>query len=167
MSRVHRSAVSGRFVPAEVAAADPDRHVAQTVHHAPAVDLRVERMAPHMVKLHLGTPDKPRVVHWMSAPDWGDPHDHAQFGFWSSVLAGSYVEERYRRDGSFERIHRRQGDRFYVEPDAIHRIVDLPDGECWTVIEPDPHTGCASSFYRWQDGQMLTRFWHEADWRPA
>lgn len=163
MSKRNRSAATGRFVSPEDAAADPERHVAEAVDHRPPVDLRVERMNGGMVKLHLGTPDKPRVVHWFTHPDHGDPHDHAQFGFWSTILEGSYVEERYRTDGSFERIHRRKGDRFYVDPDAIHRIVGLPDGETWTLIEPDAHTGRDSGFYIWRDGVALTRTWREAE----
>lgn len=163
---VHRSAASGRFTTPEDAAADPERHIAQAVPERPPVDITIERMHPGMVKIHLGTPDKPRVIHWFSHPDHGDPHDHRQWGFWSEVKAGSYIEERYRLDGSFERIHRRPGDRFYVEPSAIHRIVELPEGECWTLIEPDPHTGQQSGFYRWQDGQTLFRFHYEPDFRP-
>ena len=162
--RRFRSAVDGRFVAADTAAADPDRHVAQTIDLRPPVDIRIERMHPGMVKVHLGTLDKPRVIHWFSHPDHGDPHDHRQWGFWSEVKAGSYIEERYQLDGTFERIHRKPGDRFYVEPEAIHRIVELPEGECWTVIEPDPHTGQDSAFYQWRDGQAFYRLWHQADW---
>lgn len=127
------------------------------------IDPRVERMNGGMVKLHLGTPDKPRVIHWFTAPDHGDPHDHKQWGFWSTVIEGSYIEERYSLDGSHDRIHRQKGERFYVESDAIHRIVELPDGECWTMIEPDPHTGQDSGFYIWRDGVALTRTWREAE----
>lgn len=165
MSKRNRSAATGRFVSPEDAAADPERHVAETVEQRPAVDLRVERMSGAMTKLHLGTPDRPRVVHRFTAPDGGDPHDHAQFGFWSTVIDGSYVEERYQRDGSCGRIHRRQGDRFYVEPGAIHRIVELPDGECWTMIEPDPHTGRDSGFYQFRADGVWHRLWHQDEWR--
>ena len=127
------------------------------------LDPRVERMNGGMLKIHLGTPDRARVIHWFSAPDNGDPHDHKQWGFWSTVIHGSYVEEHYLLDGSCERIHRKTGDRFYVDPDHIHRIVELPEGECFTMIEPDPHTGQDSGFYIWRDGVALTRTWREAE----
>lgn len=159
----HRSATDGKFVSAQAAAADPERTIAETVRRA-AVDITIERMHAGMVKIHLGTPDKPRVIHWFNAPDHGDPHDHAQFGFWSTVLGGSYVEERYQRDGSCERIHRQKGARFYVDADAIHRIVDLPDGECWTLIEPDPHTGRDSGFYQFRPDGIWHKLWHQPDW---
>lgn len=162
--RAHRSAVTGRFVTEQEAAADPDRHMAEAVDNRPPVDITIERMNGGMVKIHLGTPDKPRVLHWFTHPDHGDPHDHAQFGFWSEVKSGSYIEERYRLDGSFDRIHRQKGERFYVEPDAIHRIVELPEGECWTMIEPDPHTGQKSGFYQWRPDGLWHRF-HDGDWQ--
>lgn len=127
------------------------------------VDIRAERMNAGMLKVHLGTPDRARVLHYFTAPDHGDPHDHAQWGFWSTVLDGSYIEERYARDGSFERIHRQAGDRFYVAPDDIHRIVELPEGCAVTLIEPDQHTGRDSGFYQWRDGVPHFRSWREAN----
>ena len=87
--------------------------------------------------------------------------------FRSTVLWGSYIEERYREDGTFERIHRKPGDSFKVSPDDIHRIVELPDGECVTIIEPGTPTGRAPGFYQWRDGTMWQRRWHESDWTPA
>lgn len=170
MTRRHRNAASGRFAAARDAEADPERHVAERVRE-PVVDIRAERMSGGFLKIHLGTPDKPRVLHYFTAPDHGDPHNHAQFGFWSTVLDGDYVEERYVADGSFQLIHRQPGDRFYVSPDDIHRIVDLPAGMAVTLIEPDPHTGRDSGFFRWRDGVMLHRTWREAsngeDFRPV
>ena len=128
-------------------------------------DIRIERMNEHFLKIHLGDG---RVVHRFSAADGpdSDPHDHAQWGFWSTIIEGGYTEERFSLDGSSEFIRRETGDRFYVEADAIHRIVELHGPEAWTMIEPDPHTGRDSGFYRWQDGRPLYRPWHDPDFEP-
>lgn len=125
------------------------------------LDIRQEEMNGHFLKLHvpgLG------VLHRFIAADGPDsePHDHAQWGFWSTILKGGYTEERFSLDGSSEMIRREQGHRFYVAPDDIHRIVSLHDGETWTLVEPDPHTGRDSGFYQWRDGVPHFRTWREA-----
>lgn len=130
------------------------------------LDVREERMSEAMVKYHLGVIDAPAVIHRFSAPDHGEPHDHAMWPFRSTILWGGYVEERYQLDGSFDRVHRRPGDSFEVSPDDIHRIVDLPDGECVTIITPGPPTGRKPGFYQWRDGVMWSRRWDEGEFTP-
>ena len=125
-------------------------------------DVSIERMNEHFLKIHL--PDG-RVVHRFSAADGpdADPHDHAQWGFWSTIIEGGYTEERFTLDGTSEFIRRETGDRFYVAADDIHRIVELHGHEAWTLIEPDPHTGRDSGFYQWRDGVPHFRSWREAN----
>lgn len=132
-----------------------------------AVTLSPERMNGGMLKLHIGGADKPMVVHVFTQPDHGDPHDHRQWGFWSTVLDGSYVEEQFSLDGTSRTVEHRTGDRFRVEPDHIHRIIALPTGMCVTLIEPDPHTGQDSGFYRFEGGRTLHRPWHRTDFQPV
>ena len=161
MTRLHRSAVSGRFVSAEKAAADPERHVAEAVPDP----LRVERMNGHFEKLHLGDG---RVVHRFAAADGAeaDPHDHP-WPFSSTIIAGGYVEEVFSLDRPLDppqAIERRSGDTFRNEAGTIHRIVRLTAPECWTVIRP----GAAErtpGFYRFTSDGVLHRLWHETEWR--
>jgi len=83
--------------------------------------------------------------HIFSAADGphADPHDHAEWGFWSEVKLGGYVEDVFDMDGTgwCGRITRKQGDRFRVEAGHIHRIVELLGDVCVTHVAPDVHTG--------------------------
>ena len=164
MTNRHRNAVTGHFASAADAEAAPDQHVAETVRER--VTFSPERMNGGMLKLHVAGAGRPMVLHVFTAPDRGDPHDHAQWGFWSTVLDGSYLEEAFAPDGTSQIIERRAGDRFRVEADHVHRIIDLPSGMCVTLIEPDPHTGRDSGFYDFRDDGVWHRLWHEAEFAP-
>ena len=169
MSRVHRSAVSGRFVPADVAAADPDRHVAQTVHHAPAMlCITPERMSEALHKWHLGpgSTGNPLVLHRFTGVDTGPHHDHP-FDCRSYILHGGYDEEVLHPDGRIEMRHHRPGDVVSIPHDHVHRIVHLVEGDCLTLYEVLGPKVQEPGFYEMRDGVMHTRFWHQADWRPA
>lgn len=121
---------------------------------------RCEPMSSAFTKWHL---DAPAVLHRFTAPDSGDPHDHP-FGFTTQILSGGYVEEVYTltADGgwSVSLHHRWPGTSHHVEATTVHRIVALPQGECWTVIRPGPWER-KSGFWRVVDGRAQFRAWDE------
>ena len=125
-------------------------------------DIRHEPMSPIFDKWHLG---HGLVLHRFAAPDTGPPHDHP-FSFISHVIRGGYVEAVYADDGSCERVERKPGDQFLIGPNHIHRIVDLLNGECWTVIEVQGEKIHEPGFYEWRHGEMWSRRWFEEDFRP-
>lgn len=124
------------------------------------MDIREEEMGPHMMKFHVGGMPFPAVFHRFTAPDLGDPHDHP-WSFRSIILHGGYVEEVFALDGTSERIHRRVGDSFVVPAEHIHRLIDLPAGECWTFIMPLPSPARTSGMYQFRDGVAYFKYWHE------
>lgn len=125
-----------------------------------------EAMGPHFDKWHINGLPFPLVLHRFTAPDHGDPHDHP-WGFRSVIERGSYVEEEFDRfTGRAVVIKRCQGDSFFVPMMRIHRIVDLPQGECWTTIRPDVGGPTQKSgFWRFEDGKVWHRHWDSPDWR--
>lgn len=131
------------------------------------MQIREEAMGPHMMKFHVEGLPFGAVFHRFTAPDSGDPHDHP-WSFRSVILSGNYVEEVFSLDGEcVNTIVRKTGDGHHVPADRIHRIIALPEGECWTLIIPEPGPPRTSGFYRWEGGRMLHRFWHEtefSDW---
>jgi hypothetical protein len=125
------------------------------------LDLREEQMAHHFTKWHIGGLPCAAVIHQFNAVDHGDPHDHP-WGFTSFVIHGGYVEQVFQLDGSAELIAREPGQSFYISAKHIHRIVELPAGECTTIILPGPHEQ-TSGFYQFRDGRTWHRFWNEAE----
>lgn len=159
----HRSAATGRFVTATEAAADPERHIADTMRTAPM--LRIERMNDHMTKLHLG---EGRVVHHFTAADGpdSDPHDHP-WPFAVRIIDGGYVEEVFDLARPFDPpvvIERRAGDEFENAAGTIHRIVRLTAPEVWTEIRPGAYDR-APGFYRFTDEGVYYRRHDEPEFR--
>lgn len=159
----HRSAVTGRFVSEDEAAADPERHILDTMRPPPM--LRVERMNDHFTKLHLGDG---RVVHRFSAADGphADPHDHP-WPFDVKIIDGGYVEEVFDLARPFDPpkvIERRAGDEFRNEAGTIHRIVRLLTPEVWTAVKPHHHER-APGFYRFTDEGVWYRRHDEPEFR--
>lgn len=98
------------------------------------LDIRVIPLGPHMTKYHFQQPGIP-AMHQMLAPDTGDPHDHP-FGMDSFILFGGYREEIFRPDGSSFFVDHRKGESFFIPAKRVHRIVELFEGECWTITLP-------------------------------
>jgi len=118
-----------------------------------------EEMRPGFIKEHYGDG---LARHFLSTPDepWMDPHDHPGY-ICTEVEQNSYIEEIYNKlDGSTERVHRHQGDVFYIQPTTIHKIVELPDGQCITKVKYGPHVHLWR-FWRWIDGVAQSRLPHE------
>ena len=167
--KVHRSAVDGRFVTAEAASADPDRHITQDVEQRPAMlHITHERMSDHMEKWHLGRGETgtPLVLHRFSGPDTGPHHDHP-FNCRSYILAGGYDEEVLLPDGRIEMRQHRPGDVVDIPHDHVHRIVHLPEGEALTLYEVLGPKVQESGFFEWRDGQMFQRRWFEPEFKPV
>lgn len=128
-------------------------------------DFRHERMAPHMLKVHVPPGAAGGVLHLFTAPDHGPHHDHP-WPFRSTVIHGGYDEELLHQDGRCEIVQRRPGDCFEIAPDHVHRIVHLPEGECLTFIEVLGPKVQEPGFFEMRDGVMWTRRWN-GDWRPV
>lgn len=125
--------------------------------------LRVERMSPAFVKYHL---DDGRVLHRFTRPEpTACPHDHP-WSFRTEILAGGYVEEVFTidEDGGWSSMfaERPPGSVHDVAATHIHRIVDLPTGECWTLVWSGPHER-ATRFWRF-DRTVERRAWNARRW---
>lgn len=126
---------------------------------------KFERMSEQFCKIHLiGLPFN-AAIHHFTAPDVGSPHDHP-FSFTSFVLSGGYIEKVYYvgDDGQWrsELIERKPGTAHVVEANHIHQIVELPEGECYTLITPkekvrEPH------FWKFDERGSESRPWFEGD----
>lgn len=125
------------------------------------MQLREERMSGAMVKWHLEGAPFAAVLHQFTEPDHGHPHSHP-WPFQSTILHGGYREQVFQLDGSFEFVDRNPGDTFNIPAQHIHRIVDLPNGECWTMILPGEHVQ-TSGFYDFREDGSYHRFWHEPE----
>lgn len=121
---------------------------------------RHEPMGPHFNKYHVEGLPFPMVLHHFTAPDHGDPHDHP-WGFYSYVIYGGYVEEIFDIEtGKSFTTQRAKGDNFWIPSNRIHKVVELPMGECLTAIVPGP-TEQTSGFYQFREDGTYHRFWHD------
>lgn len=135
------------------------------------INIREEQLGEHFTKFHLEGPwPFDAVIHRFTESDRGNPHDHP-WGFRSFILKGGYVERVYfvdRSTGKFvgrEDRDRRPGDSFAVEARHIHRIVELPESECWTLILPGPMER-VSRFYEFRGDEVFSRLWSETEYQP-
>lgn len=127
------------------------------------ITINKERMAEFFCKYHIEGLPISAVIHHFADVDCGDPHSHP-WPFTSFILYGGYVERVFQLDGSNELVHRKAGDSFQISADHIHRIEQLPEGECYSLVLPGPHEQ-TSGFYQFRDDGTWFRFWHEHDWR--
>lgn len=121
--------------------------------------LREERMSEAMLKTHIEGLRVPAVFHTFTDIDRGDPHDHP-FSFRSVIISGGYIEEVFHPSGWSELVRHEPGDSFVIEPDHIHRIVELLDGLCETLIFPLGPKEREPGFYRITDAGLEHRFWY-------
>lgn len=131
---------------------------------AGATIVAVERMSPAFTKYHL---DDGRALHRfrLEEPD-ADPHDHP-WSFRTEILDGGYGEEVFfiADDGSWhsELVQRDAGTSHHVAAEHIHRIVALPQRECWTLVSAAPQHR-ETRFWRFGE-QVWSRLWNERQWR--
>lgn len=133
-------------------------------HAPPGTSIvRVERMSPAFVKYHL---DDGRALHRFTRPEpFAHPHDHP-WPFETAILAGGYVEEVFeiRPDGGWHSafVPRPPGSVHRIAATHIHRIVDLPMRECWTVVRAGAHE---RPTHFWRFGETVERRrWNARRW---
>ncbi len=118
-------------------------------------------------KYHIESLGFPAVVHHFKGvePEDSPAHDHP-FRFNSWILKGSYVEKRYiiNPDGSWHYylIPHREGTSHNVEATDIHKIVILPDDECWTLMLPEKGER-KSGFWRFDEKGAHFREWDQVE----
>ena len=125
--------------------------------------VRVERMSPAFTKYHLSDG---RALHRFSREEpHATPHDHP-WAFETTIIDGGYVEEVFHVEPNggwrSELVHRMPGETYRVSAKHIHRIVELPQRECWTVVRAGPHVR-GTRFWRFGDG-VESRAWNERRW---
>jgi hypothetical protein len=99
----------------------------------PIGSYRIDRFGA-LVKYTLGQMPDGRwaMLHHITAPDGGPPHDHpTQLD--SHVIEGSYWETVFHEDGRTERVLRAAGGHHTIWPHTVHTITDLPQGRAWTL----------------------------------
>lgn len=126
-----------------------------------------ETMSAEFTKFHIQGLPFSAVIHHFTAKDIGDPHDHP-FAFTSHILKGSYVEEIYMVEPNNDfwsyRVIHRAGEIRRVEAGHIHEIVELPEGECYTLILPEEKTR-ESHFWRFTEEGIFLRAWFEKEFK--
>ena len=132
------------------------------------ISLHHERMNGAFEKQHVVGLPVPLALHRFTEPDRGDPHDHP-WGFTSFIVSGGYVEEVFTLlpGGAWTSalVRRVPGTAHHVPATHIHRIVELPAGECWTCIIAGS-VERESRFWRFAEGQIMSRPWHSLDFVP-
>lgn len=121
-------------------------------------------MSEHFVKFHLhNLPFDAVIHHFTSISD--EIHDHP-FAFTSHILSGGYVEKVYTVEpgGNWtsEFVCRKPGTVHTVEAEHIHKIVYLPEGECWTLILPQEKTR-EPRFWKFDGNGSQSRAWYEGE----
>ncbi len=122
-------------------------------------------MSDEFIKHHIIGLPFDTAIHHFTAKDNGSPHDHP-FGFTSHILQGGYVERVYKVDAdgkwTSELLHRKSGTVHSVEATHIHEIVELPDGECYTLIIPQEKVR-EPRFWKFDENGSESRVWYEGD----
>jgi len=114
-------------------------------------------------KFHVqGLPFAASFNHF-TEPDTGDPHDHP-FGFTTYILKGCYEEKVYNTKGEFYTQTHAHGTCHYVSANTIHQITKLPEGECYTLMIPEPKIR-ESRFWRFGNGKAYSRQWNEDEFK--
>lgn len=135
-----------------------------------SITVRKEKMNAVFMKYHLKGLPFDAVIHHFSEKDNNEHiHDHP-FSFTSHILKGSYVERIYEisEDGTYtSSIHRREeGSSHFVSASTIHEIIELPEGECFTLIRPGQWEK-ETFFYRFEEGKAYRRKWNQRKFRPV
>ena len=64
-----------------------------------------------------------------------------------------------------ETVHRRPGDTFRVKATCIHKIIELPFGECYTIILPEAKVR-ETRFWRFNELGVSCRLWNKRIFKP-
>ena len=149
-------------------AAPTVRRVKPALPYVPAgtMIVDIEHMSHAFTKYHLS--DGRALHRFRSGEPHADPHDHPWL-FETEILDGGYVEEVFHIDPAggwrSELVHRAPYTAHQVEAPHIHRIVELPQRDCWTLIRAGRHER-EVCFWRFGNHGVKSRAWHERRWRP-
>ncbi|WP_294243728.1 hypothetical protein [uncultured Chryseobacterium sp.] len=132
------------------------------------IKTRREKMNAVFTKYHIKGLPFDAVIHHFSAKDQHEHiHDHP-FSFTSHILKGSYIERIYtiQEDGTYHSVteHRKEGTSHFVPANTVHEIVELPEGECFTLIRPNAKEK-EPFFYRFENGKAFRRQWNRRKFR--
>lgn len=132
------------------------------------INIEKEKMNDVFIKYHLKGLPFDAVLHHFSEQDKNEHiHDHP-WSFTSHVLKGSYVEKIYTLKDNVltsRDVLRKEGSSHFVNAELIHEIIDLPEGECYTLIRPDITTQRDVHFWKFEDGKVFNRKWDEIDFK--
>ncbi len=137
--------------------------------------LRHERMSAEFEKWKLTYSGKDKtyfhtVLHHFTGRDTGHPHSHP-WNFTSYILAGGYVERVYtiHPNGSWssEIIHRLPETVHNVTTATIHEIIELPEGESWTIVVPTSLKPVPWHFWKFDESGIYRRLPRERKFRPV
>ena len=124
----------------------------------------VERMSRAFTKYHLS--DGRALHRFRAAEPHADPHDHP-WSFETEILEGGYVEEAFHLNETggwrSEVIHRSPYTMHHIAAEHIHRIVELPQEQCWTLVRAGRHDRRVR-FWRFGDNGVRSRAWNERRW---
>lgn len=134
------------------------------------IKIKREKMNAVFMKHHLKGLPFDAVIHHFSEKDENEHiHDHP-FSFTTHILKGSYVEKIYEIHEdltyTFSIHHRQEGSSHFVPADTIHEIIELPEGECFTIIRPYERTR-DTYFYKFENGKVFTRRWNQRKFREV
>lgn len=131
------------------------------------ITIEKEIMNNVFTKVHIRGLPFDAVLHRFTDAEPGAIHDHP-FSFVSHVLKGGYIEKVYTiNPGGYwhsELIHRKPGTSHTVTATCIHEIVELPKGECWTLILPGVHER-TSCFWKFYPNAIAYRPWNSDNWQ--
>lgn len=124
-----------------------------------------EIMSPEFTKYHIAGLPFNAAFHHFTGADIGEPHDHP-YSFQSHILKGGYIEKIYniKEDNTWgtEIVTRKEGTSHSVEASVIHELIELPEGECWTLVIPGPvERECR--FWQFSDEGIKFRAWWERE----
>ncbi len=128
------------------------------------IEIEKEVMSPHFTKYHIGEPIN-AVVHHFTSIAGENAHDHP-FDFTSTILYGGYIERKYFVDalGYYWRDVKHDVDEvFHVKSYSVHEIIELPKGECYTIIKPGRKVK-EPGFYRFEHNSIYYRQHNHSDW---
>jgi hypothetical protein len=101
------------------------------------VPFKVEQFGP-LTKYTLGQLPNGRwaMLHHVIRPDSGPPHCHP-CQMHSHRIKGSYWERLYQ-NGTARDVLRTEGSNHVIEPECVHLLTELPQGDAWTLVFAGP-----------------------------
>lgn len=134
------------------------------------ITAREEQMNNVFTKWHIdGLPFNATLHRFSKVDMYPYPHDHP-WSFTTHILKGSYIEEMYIVQGKTWRKQyklREEENIYRIRASHIHRIIELPQGECWTLVLPQEcqHEKQESGFWDFRSDGIYYRKWNEKEFK--